>query len=197
MSLTLIIGCMGFILFLVYDINSFTLKNTFLGSSFFIGSLLVLLSTVQEIYLSFKAGAFSGTVDTVLVTIALLWFLALVYTLFFALPFQDTYTGTDSQQKVCDTGVYALCRHPGVICFSFTYLFLSLAALPAALWISGTVFSVLNILYVVFQDAVTFKKTFPDYGEYQKKVPFLIPTKNSCFRAIRTFGRKDRKDDSK
>ena len=48
---------------------------------------------------------------------------------------------------------------------------------------AGMVFSVLNVLYALFQDRVTFPKTFSDYGEYRKRVPFLIPNKESVLRA--------------
>ena len=44
-------------------------------------------------------------------------FAALIYTLFFALPFDETYAKQNNGRYVCDRGVYALCRHPGILCF--------------------------------------------------------------------------------
>ena len=46
------------------------------------------------------------------------------------------------------------------------------------------VFSLLDLAYAWFQDRVTFPKTFCDYEDYQKKVPFLIPT-GDCIRLAR------------
>ncbi len=50
----------------------------------------------------------------------------LVYTLFFALPFEKTYTRLEENPPVYTEGVYSLCRHPGVVWFFFLYLFLAL-----------------------------------------------------------------------
>jgi protein-S-isoprenylcysteine O-methyltransferase Ste14 len=90
--------------------------------------------------------------------------------------------------------VYALCRHPGVICLFAMYLFLGLAALPTPLLGCGMVFSLLNVLYALFQDRVTFPKTFCDYEAYRKTVPFLLPTRASIRRAVQTGRRPHRKE---
>ena len=58
-------------------------------------------------------------------------------------------------------------------------------ASPAiAVRVNGIVFSLLDLAYAWFQDRVTFPKTFCDYEDYQKKVPFLIPT-GDCIRLAR------------
>ena len=107
------------------------------------------------------------------------WLGALIYSLFFALPFSGTYCAQPQSPQVCDRGVYALCRHPGVLCFLGVYVFLGAAALPSPLLAHGMVYSFLNLCYVIFQDLVTFPKTFCDYAAYRKRVPFLIPTRRS------------------
>jgi protein-S-isoprenylcysteine O-methyltransferase Ste14 len=105
-------------------------------------------------------------------------FAATVYTLFFALPFSDTYV---SQQvnTVCDRGMYALCRHPGVLWLTLTYLFLAIAWGNGQVWRLGVLYSCLNLGYVWIQDRWTFPRTFPDYPAYRKQTPFLIPTAQS------------------
>ena len=41
---------------------------------------------------------------------------------FFALPFQQTYLEEAAERRAYDRGVYALCRHPGVLWFILFYL---------------------------------------------------------------------------
>ena len=133
--------------------------------------------------------------DSLLLAGALTCFAALIYSLFFALPFQQTYTEQAGGRRVYSGGVYALCRHPGILCFFGTYLLLGLAALPTRMILRGLLFSLLNLAYAWFQDCVTFPKTFCDYTDYKKKVPFLIPTRNSVAMARKTlFSAHDEED---
>ena len=117
----------------------------------------------------------------------------LIYTLFFALPFDETYVKESRYRKAYTEGVYALCRHPGVLWFAGMYLF------AALLWksLEGLIFFVvmviLNIFYVIFQDYYSFPKTFSNYREYQRSTPFLIPNRKSiqqCRNSKRGAGRK-------
>ena len=185
--LSLILGITGFGLYILYDINSFTKKNPIVHSFFFLGTVLIGLATAMDLYHSFALRAFSGAADLALAAGGIVSFLALIYCLFFALPFEKTYTHQTTGNPVYDGGVYALCRHPGILCFFFLYLLLGLAALPGRLLHHGMVFSLLNLLYAWFQDRVTFPKTFCDYREYRTRVPFLIPTPASIRMAIKTL----------
>lgn len=109
-------------------------------------------------------------------------FLALLlYALFFALPFGETYCAGEPAEKArpYDRDVYALCRHPGVLFLAGVYLCWGMAVLPGDLLRNGMIFSLLNVLYVVFQDLVTFPAVFEDYTGYRRKVPFLVPTRAS------------------
>lgn len=186
--LALILGIAGFGLFLLYDINSYAWKNRLLQFGFLIGVILIAAATLMEGVAAWRAGAFSGTADMVLLLLSVLALACMIYCLFFALPFQDTYAKPENGRRVYTFGVYALCRHPGVPCFFLMYLFLGLAALPTQLLGHGMVFSLLNVGYAWFQDRVTFPKTFCDYESYYSKAPFMIPTKNSIRRAIQTWG---------
>ena len=97
------------------------------------------------------------------------------YTLFFALPFSDTYAG-DGGLSVINTGVYALCRHPGVLWLALAYL-LSAAALGGApLWIASLLYTALDTAYVWWQDRFVFPHTLTGYRAYQQETPFLLPT---------------------
>ena len=181
-SLTLGIG--GFLLYLLYDVNSFTYQLRLLHGAFALGTLLVGAATALDLLEAWRLGAFSGPGDAALLLAAGACLAALVYSLFFALPFQETYRQQEQGRHVYDGGVYALCRHPGILCFFGLYLCLGLAALPGGLLAHGLAFSLLDLAYAGFQDRVTFPKTFCDYEDYQKKVPFLIPT-GDCIRLAR------------
>ena len=186
-SLTLGIG--GFLLYLLYDVNSFTYRLRLLHGAFALGTLLVGAATALDLLEAWRLGAFSGPGDAALLLAAGACLAALVYSLFFALPFQETYRQQEQGRHVYDGGVYALCRHPGILCFFGLYLCLGLAALPGGLLAHGPVFSLLDLAYAGFQDRVTFPKTFCDYEAYRKKAPFLIPTGDSIRRARQTWGR--------
>lgn len=174
-ALSLALGAWAFGLFLIYDINSFRWRKTFPKILFALGFAMLIAATALDIWSAIAMGAFSGAGDIVLTAIAAIFLGALIYCLFFALPFKETYAKDESGRKVCQTGVYGITRHPGIPMFFGMYLFLGLALLPGGAIINGMVFSALNFGYAVFQDNVTFPQTFCDYGEYKKKVPFMIP----------------------
>jgi protein-S-isoprenylcysteine O-methyltransferase Ste14 len=163
------------------------LKNKLLYCCFFVGFFLITVSTVGIIIASwdliyinvFRMGIFG--------TFAMFFLSMLIYTLFFALPFKNTYIETKGSNKVNKSGVYALCRHPGVLWFVGFYTFLGLALKIQLLLTAAVVFSLLNILYVIFQDRWTFMKVFEDYDKYKKDTPFLFPNLKSIKRCIQTI----------
>ena len=192
-SLSLGIG--GFLLYLLYDINSFTCRSRLLHTAFALGTLLIGAATALDVWEAWRLGAFSGPGDAALLLAAAACLAALVYSLFFALPFQETYREQAEERRVYDGGVYALCRHPGILCFFGVYLCLGLAALPGDLLVHGMVFSLLNLAYAGFQDRMTFPRTFCDYEAYRQRAPFLIPTGDSIRRARQTWGRSISKEE--
>ena len=193
---SLLLGMLGFLLFFLYDVNSFTWRSRLLHKSFALGVTLLAAATVLDLAAALRMGAFSGLKDLILLVAGALCLAALVYCLFFALPFAETYQDTDGPPAVCDRGVYALCRHPGVLCMLEMYLFWELGALPATMLRNGLIFSGFNTVYVCFQDRMTFPRTFPDYPDYQKNVPFLIPTGASIRAAWRTRRRSAEEEGS-
>ena len=193
---SLLLGMLGFLLFFLYDVNSFTWRSRLLHKSFALGVTLLAAATVLDLAAALRMGACSGLKDLILLVAGALCLAALVYCLFFALPFAETYQDTDGPPAVCDRGVYALCRHPGVLCMLGMYLFWGLGALPATMLRNGLIFSGFNTVYVCFQDRMTFPRTFPDYPDYQKNVPFLIPTGASIRAAWRTRRRSAEEEGS-
>ena len=193
--LSLILGVVGFLLYLIYDVNSFTWQRQLPRTFFLLGTLLIGAATGLDIAAAYRSGAFGGPADGLLLAAAALSSGALIYVLFFALPFDETYAEQENGRPVCDRGAYALCRHPGIPCFFAVFLFLGLAALPSGLLGRGMLFSLLNLSYAIFQDRVTFPKTFSNYETYRKKVPFLLPTRGSIRLARQTWPRAASKED--
>lgn len=178
-------GFIVFGLYILYDINSVRWKNSLLHASFLLGSILLAALTVIQIVaaLPLIQKDLRFWIFLVLAAAALA---LLVDTLFFELPFEKTYLQPNEKPQVYDGGMYALCRHPGVIWFFFLYLFLGIAFLPSRLLYVGGIYSILNLIYVVIQDVWTFPRTFCDYKRYQESTPFLVPNINSAKRALRT-----------
>ena len=93
-----------------------------------------------------------------------------IYALFCS-PFETTYVKESRYREACTEGMYALCRHPGVLWFGGFYL------CAGALWKSteGTVFAAavvaLNVLYVHFQDVYSFPRTFFQLSRVQEINP--------------------------
>lgn len=184
----MILGIIAFIMYLLYDLDSIKHINRVFHKFFGGGIVLLMVST---------AGIFAGSYQALHPDIARIilcgipagiFFALLIYTLFFALPFDEVYLNADTgPARVCKTGMYALCRHPGVLWLTGFYIFLA-AAVPTASAVTAYIlFSALNILYVVLQDVWTFPRTFSEYGEYKKETPFLLPTYKSLCCCIQTL----------
>lgn len=84
-----------------------------------------------------------------------------------------------------DSGVYALCRHPGVLWLGGFYLALFLALGGAALLLAAVLFTALDALYVLWQDRCVFGRTIAGYAAYRRRTPFLLPTADSLRRCLR------------
>jgi len=111
----------------------------------------------------------------------------LIYSLFGALPFSNTYLNGAARRKVYDRGIYALCRHPGVLWFTLFYLSYWMIFSSSVLLWAGISFSLGNLLYAILQDLFFFPQIFANYNEYKESTPFLIPTRSSIRRAASTI----------
>lgn len=167
-------------MFIVYDINGAGMNLSLIKPFFAAGCVLMLGATAGIIVRSLRyAYALTPIFEIAAVAIAAL----LIYTLFFALPFRSAYV--DGRPALCTTGMYALCRHPGILWLGFAYASLFFA-LPCALTAAGAaLFTALDVAYAVFQDMYTFPRIFKGYGEYRRLAPFLIPNPASVRRAFR------------
>ena len=151
------------------------------------GILLVGVSVVVEIAFAIETIPKLGLTSFLGLTFASLFFVGLMYTLFFALPFKGTYIDVSKGRKTYKFGVYALCRHPGLGCFIGLFLSLYVAFPTPSIAMISIVYCGLNFLYVIFQDWLTFPLIFNDYDRYKSETPFIIPNPKSihaCFRTL-------------
>ena len=178
-------GVIGFIFFIFFDLNKIYWKAKLLNLFFILGSILLLFSTGYCIFQS-DLHAFISSFefrDLLLLLCLILSGAFLIYALFFALPFDDTYVQSDDLPLV-SSGLYGTCRHPGFWPFAFVYFFLAWLLSSRLLGHCFVVYSACNFFYIVIQDRYIFPQYIKGYDEYKQKVPFLIPTKESIHTAF-------------
>jgi protein-S-isoprenylcysteine O-methyltransferase Ste14 len=173
--LFVIIGVFAFFLMFLYDLNQIKEnKIKFLNSFFIIGILiltvcsvfLIVKGIIKEAYNIFNIIGIIGSI---------IFFIFMFFALFINLPVKKTYVETGDKNITITTGLYALCRHPGVSAFFLCYFFLYLATKTQAMLFAWLVWSLLDIIYAFIQDCYIFPKTLSGYNEYRKNTPFLIP----------------------
>lgn len=105
-----IIGSIGFLCCFLYDHNSIRLKKSFLHPFFSIGCFLIAVSTGLVIRSCWPRRGSSFFISAVFLTAAILFLGLLIYTLFFALPFDETYV-KENHERLAYTGG-CLCTLP-------------------------------------------------------------------------------------
>lgn len=183
----IMMGSLAFLFFILYDINSITVNNRLVRGGFFLGCFLLIAATGGIITSELTESMQYAGRTVIFVILAAVFLFLLIYTLFFAIPFEATYLKSDTQPSTCTTGIYALSRHPGVLWFIGFYFSLWLALPGRLLLAAAVIFSLLNVVYIIMQDRWIFMKTFSDYGDYKKTTPFLVPNYQSMNRCIQTF----------
>lgn len=186
------LGVLGFLCYFLYDVNSVGRIAGWMNRLFMIGTILIVVAT-SVLFWKRRSVLFQTPMDLLWMAGGVFFLYLLIYTLFFALPFDETYVKESRYRKAYTEGVYALCRHPGVLWFAGMYLFATLLWKSLEGLIFFVVMVILNIFYVIFQDYYSFPKTFSNYREYQRSTPFLIPNRKSiqqCRNSKRGAGRK-------
>jgi protein-S-isoprenylcysteine O-methyltransferase Ste14 len=170
----LVVGTVGFTLFFVYDYWQVKYLPSTFRSSFTVGCALLIYATFGIVIEAASAIPLFSIRAFFLIPAAV--FLSLtIFSLTFALHMESAYTDQQNR-KVVDSGVYAICRHPGVIFLPLFYLFLWLAIPTSELLYSFTIWALQDILLAVFEDKYIFPILFDGYDLYKKQTPFLIPT---------------------
>lgn len=157
---------------------------------FFAATLLVAGATGLLIYRS--SGFAGGLKSFVFLPLAALSFAGMLYAVFFALP-SGTYSKPDSRRRAYRGGVYALCRHPGVLTYCLFYGFLYLSMPSAGGLTECAALCAGNLLYMLFQDFWSFPRIFSDYQDYKRETPMFFPTLNSIRRCAASY-RKNREN---
>ena len=181
-----VLGTAAFAAFFAYDVNSVHPVRPWFHRLFAVGCALLAAATGLLVWNCRAFFAFSGRA-LALGALAAVFLALMVYTLFFALPFSATYLEENAPRKAYTGGMYALCRHPGVLWFAGAYLCLGLLLGAPKAAVFALVMTGLNIAYVLFQDCWTFPKSFVNYEEYRRTTPFLLPTPGSAARCVRTW----------
>jgi protein-S-isoprenylcysteine O-methyltransferase Ste14 len=176
----LVIGIAAFILVGLYDINQVLWKNPGLQSGFLLGMLALGLATFSMIR-DILPGMDLGIAHWLGLVTAFLCFGMLMYVLFLALPFRETYIQQEQglKNQVYDRGWYGVCRHPGFLFFAGGYVSLGFVLGSLQTSITVAVLILLNFLYILLQDHWTFPRILDGYESYRQRIPFLIPTKAS------------------
>jgi protein-S-isoprenylcysteine O-methyltransferase Ste14 len=165
-------GILAFVLLTVFDFNKLKPIHPILNICFALGCLLLAYATGDILFQSLRW--FSFTPIPIFWIFAIFGLIEMFYALFFALPFNATYVEGTHPIKVVDTGLYALCRHPGVWGFFAFYLFASIASGNGDLLIAGMIWTAFDVLHVLMQDRWFFPLTLPGYDAYRKTTPFLF-----------------------
>ena len=167
-------GAVSFALFVLFDINKIRWQKQFLNLLFPLGGVLLAGSTLLCILASgltdftWHAGTILGMLGCVISAGIM------IYALFFALPFQDTYAESHDV-PVISTGLYGLCRHPAFWPMLALYVLLWLTFGGGWLLAAAILYPLCNLLYIIIQDRRIFPQYIRGYDEYKKQVPFLIP----------------------
>lgn len=166
----LFLGAFGFVLFFLGDLNDAFFRKKALKPCFFAGFTALIIATALRLEPKIGAG--------LLLCIPALIFAWLLYkALFGAFPVKPAYTDAMAEKKTVSSGVYALCRHPGVLFFAGLYICLvpalGLPIFDCALYI------VLDFLLAWAEDELIFPRSLEGYDEYKKAVPFMIPDSRS------------------
>lgn len=163
------LGILAFALMLLGDLNDALFGKKPLKLCFPLG--LVLLAAATYLGCDFERISAAWCIASGV------FLLLLLYSLFGSFSVRDAYVGQAGGRKVCDRGMYAMCRHPGVLFFAGLYICLHFAVrLPAA---HAAVYIALDLLLAALEDSIVFPKVLGGYDEYKTRVPFIIPTAGS------------------
>jgi protein-S-isoprenylcysteine O-methyltransferase Ste14 len=182
----ILLGSFAFLLFFLFDyynLRNFSLPKNVVSIA---GIAVFIYSTSKSISDSpvIQLPIFVQLISTVVFAMASM---LLIYSLFIELPFKSTYSSEVYNNSLVDTGTYALCRHPGVLWLFFSLIALFFMTGSILLVFEAIVWTSINVLYVYLQEKIFFCNMFPNYSDYQKTTPMLIPDKNSIKKCIKSF----------
>jgi len=172
----LIFGVFGFCLFILFDLNKINKRSRLFNLFFPLGVMLLAVSVALCVMGNVPSSL--NFFHWLCLAVMALSGIALIYTLFFALPFESTYVETN-QPALVNRGVYGACRHPGFWPFFLFFLFLWLFFKTKLMFLCFIIYSICDLIYIFLQDRYFFPKYISGYDRYKTDVPFLIPSISS------------------
>lgn len=182
----LVLGCIGFLFLYIFDYNKVKGIHRVFNSFFAIGIAIIGYASLSLFIMKSQSFSLGFWLTGIFYISAILSAFQMFYSLFGALPFKGTYLSGQANQTV-DTGMYALCRHPGVWGFFLMYLFMFLATGNPLIAYACIFWTIMDIIHVWIQDKYFFPKTLQGYKDYQQTTPFLLFNKQSVQHCLSTF----------
>ena len=179
----IIVGIMGFVSLLVFDLMS--MKNLAFSKYLFafLGLGLIGFSTIMIAKME-RDVLINDIFQIVCLLLAIVFLALLIYSVFIEVG-GNTYQKIAKPELVTD-GTYSLVRHPGVIWLFLTYLFAAIFFENSVLIITAFTWTIVNAIYIVIQEKLIFTRLFSNYDEYIKATPMLIPNITSMKKFVTT-----------
>ncbi|MEQ8201182.1 MAG: hypothetical protein ABRQ24_07160 [Syntrophomonadaceae bacterium] len=173
-----ILGVIGYLLFILADLNKTKEIHPVFNFAAAVGLLLLIFSTIRIVQVFPASFRLPGIWPLICFIIASLCMGIQLYIIFFAVPFNKTYVEI-GDYEIVDTGFFALARHPGVMWFFLFYLLLWLGTGKMMVLWANVVWTICDVIHVFLQDRLFFPRMFKDYDVYISRVPFMIPNRKS------------------
>ena len=182
-------GALAFVLMFLSDYGQVLRGDRRAGALFPLGGALLGLSTAVLAADAWRRYP-HGPLSLLWAAGALCMLGLLIHTLFFALPAGGSSAATaqkDELRPLVNTGVFALCRHPGVLFLGGFYACLWGALGGWALGAAFLLFTLLDAAYAAWQGEAVFPRSIRGYAAYRAATPRFIPTPASLRRCLRTL----------
>jgi len=186
MSLILI-GAFAFLILTMFDYAKLKRLHALLNGLFGVGILMLVYASIMILFIDKPLFVFRAF--PMMWIAAGIGFIEMIYALFFALPFSKTYVKNTASTSLVTTGLYGLCRHPGVWGFFLFFFCGALASGNGTFLIASLVWTLLDVLHVYLQDTLFFVKTLNGYTLYQQTTPFLFFSTKNLHKALTTLGK--------
>ena len=174
MGKAILLSVVGFGGFLVVDIR-FVRGRSWLRSLVLLVSSLALTSALWLTIAPHRGLLFSSPLAPVGLLLVILGAWMTVYTVFIEIPlFQRA-----AQTTLVQTGTYAICRHPAFWGILMFVTGMSLLVPVSSMWMLALLWVGLELALITVQDVWVFPTLFPEYRQYRKETPFVLPTRKS------------------
>lgn len=180
-------GAFAFFILTMFDFAKLKRLHPLFNGLFAVGVLMIVWASAMILFVDTPIFVFNAM--QLMWIVSAIGFVEMIYALFFALPFDKTYVKTEKDATLVTTGLYGLCRHPGVWGFFLFFFSAALASGNGTLLIASLVWTLMDILHVYLQDRLFFVKTLPGYTLYQQTTPFLFFSARTLSKQCSTLGK--------